>query len=383
MTDGQALYLTLIALTLLEALAWAPRGTLALAARSAARARWALPHRTLGNARGGAVLGVPLLPGAVTFLVPQWPVSLAAGGALGGVAECLEREERAPCTALLRSFEDMERVEARGREVRVDGELLAEAASPAHARRIAELVEALRRLPREARAGAVEAELAAQVDLGAARARVAAFYRETAALRAASVALAVFALAAAPALCLRYGLERIWPALLAALYVGSWAIAALFVRAHRRLLPRDRHERWASAVMIALLPVSAMRAADAIARAALHGLHPLAAAAALVPREELAPLLGHALRDARWPRRPPCPSDEPEAAAVEASYREALGRRLEALARDAGLDPDELTALPPPSGEIEGERCCPRCHARYAPEAPACGDCGGVPLAQA
>lgn len=381
MTDGQALYLTLVALYLLEGLAWAPRGSLALVARSSARAAPALPHRTLGNARGGAVLGWPFLPEATIFLVPQWPVSLSPDAALGWVAESLDLEERATHTGSLKPFDAISGVRAEGREVLVDGERIVEAASPTLARRVAGALQELRDLPREARAAAIETLIAAQLDVGAARARVAAYYKETAALRVASLALVVIAFAGAPAIALQGGIERTWPLVLGAIYLGAWVVSALWVRAHRRLAPEDRLERWGVALLIALVPVTAMRAADHLARRALHGLHPLAAAAALAPREHLEPLAAHLIRDARWPRLPACPGEDPEALAAEAHWRAALGRRIEALARELGLDPDALAAPPPPSGEREGERPCPRCHAWYGAEAAACEDCGGIPLA--
>ncbi|AKT40279.1 hypothetical protein [Chondromyces crocatus] len=381
MTDGQALYLTLVVLVLLEAVAWVPRGALALPAWSRGRARPALPHRTFGNARGGAVLGVPLLPEAVTFLVPQWPVALGRDGALGWVTECLEAEERAPHTGLFLRFDEMKRVTSVGNEVRVDGELLAQTASSTLAQQVAEAIEALRQLPTEARPAAIEQRLAAQCDLDAARARVAAFYQETRGLRTAGLALAVLALAVAPALFLSIGFARAWLPALAVLYVGSVANAALWVRIHRRLAPAARLERWTHAVGIALLPVSAMRAADVLARTALTGLHPLAAAGALVPRAQLEPLAAHLVRDARWPLRPTCPTTEPDAQATERAHREALTRHLEDLVRALGFDPEHLAAIPPPTGEVDDERCCPRCHASYGGGATTCDDCGGIPLA--
>ncbi|EYF07720.1 hypothetical protein [Chondromyces apiculatus] len=384
MTDGQALYLTLLVLIVLEAVAWVPRGAVALVARGArTRAHVALPHRTLGNARGGAVLGVPLLPSAATFLVPQWPVSLAPQGVLGAVAECLEPAERPPHTGLFRRFDAITRVTVLGNEVRLDGELLVQAATPALAAQVAAFLDQLRKLPEDARAAAIDAHLAAQLDLDAARARVTSFYRETAWLRGAGLALALVALVVAPALFVHFGPERAWLPVLLALYLGTFAITALWLRAYPRVAPESRLGRWSSAFMLALLPVSAMRAVDALARVALTGVHPLAAAAALVPRDDLTPFVAHLLRDARWPLRPACPGDDPEAQAVEAAYRQALGRHLDTLVRALGLDPDALAAVPPPSGEIDDERCCPRCHACYGAGAATCEDCGGIPLVRA
>lgn len=378
MTDEQALYVTLVVLYLVECAAWVQRGSAAFVGK-VGEARVVFPRRGLSNNRGGLVLG-PIVPlRGATFLVPQWPVSMAAKGVLGWVAESLELAERAFQSGVYRRFDDFKRARADGRDVSLDGEEIAQAPSLRMARRVAEGIEALRALDEGARPAAIEAMLSTQMDAAGARRQVEAFYRETRALRAASLVVVIIAFAVWPAVVIGVGLEGTWLLLLGVTYLATWVVAALFFRAHRRLFPEARAERWGQTALVALLPISAMRASDAIARTLLHGYHPLAAAIALAPPARVAELSGHLIRDARSPRRPVCVNEEAEAQAVEAWYREALRKAVERAARGAGVDVDKVTAAPAPE-DASIRSYCPRCLAQYGEDTKVCADCGDVPV---
>ena len=132
--------------------------------------------------------------------------------------------------------------------------------------------------------------------------------------------------------------------------------------------------------MLGLVPVSGMRAVDALAKRILHDFHPGAAVAAMAPRDRLKRFLSYLLRDARHPMLPASPSDDPEIQATEVFYRNAVAKRMAMMATSLSFNLDELTSLPLQTGDIEGEMCCPRCHARHAAQVRACEDCGGVEL---
>jgi hypothetical protein len=381
MTDEQGLYLALVVLYLIECATWVQRGAAAFIAKAPERAAIAFPRRGLSNNRGGAVIG-RLLPGAVaTFVVPQWPVSLAKEGVLGWVAESLELAERAFQTGLYRRFEDVDRVRADGRDVIVGRDTLITAASPKLAGRVAAEIARVRDLPKTKRPAAIEEMLAGLFDVAGVRSRTGEFWKETRALRVASMAVAAVAFIGAPAAVIALGIEGSWYIVLGALYLATWVVAVLFFRAHRRLSPASGVERIGQVILVALLPISAMRASDGIARTLLHGFHPLAVAAALAPRDALERLTGHLLRDATFPRRPACLIDDPEAEEVESWYRGALRRRIEELAKREGLDTAAMTAAPAPRTDDAGaRRYCPRCLEQYGEDTEACGDCGGVPV---
>lgn len=386
LTDGQALYLTLVALYVIECATWVPRGAAAFVADgsargSDARASLKFPLRFLSNNRGGVVFGRFFPRSVATFVVPQWPVSLAKEGVLAWVAESLEISERAHQTGSYRALSSIERVRADGRDVFVGADLFLTAVSPKLASRIAAAVDEIRALPAQKRQPAIDAHLASLFDVAAVRAKVADLFRATRWLGVASFTLAVIAFVFSPAAVIALGIEHVWPFVLGAVYLTTWLVASLFFRAHRRLSPDLRSDRIGHVILLALLPLSAMRASDAIARTALHGFHPLAVAAALAPRDVFERFAGFLLRDLHNPRRPVCLSDDPEAQEVEASYRGALRRCVEDLIKREGLDAAAMIA-PPTLGEDEASarRYCPRCRSLYGEDSEACEDCGGVPL---
>lgn len=380
MTDSETLYLVLVALYLLEGAAWVPRGSLALCARSAEWALPRLPHRTIGNARGGAVLGFPFLSGATVFIVPQWPVSLSPRGILFWVAESMELEERAEHPGQFFRFEEIKSVRADGRHLSINNESLGEMVSPGMAQQIVKIVETLKKLPEQERAPAIDDFLAQRFDVSTTKSRLLAFYEHTANLRTMSFVTWFVTLILVPALALRFGFERIWILAIAMTYMSMWITSACWVQVHRQYFPSERLARWGYAIMIGLVPVSAMRALDLLAKRILHDVHPGAAVAAMAPKDRAQRFLSYLLRDARFPRRPTSPHDEEDVRETETFYRNAVARHLATMLQALGYRPDELAAIPMATGDLEGEMVCPRCHARYTADMRACEDCGGIEL---
>ncbi|MEJ7728520.1 MAG: hypothetical protein WKG00_04835 [Polyangiaceae bacterium] len=379
MSGELTLYATLVAVYLLECLVWVPRGAVAFVAGAAGRARLVFPSRTFSTPRGGVIIG-RLLPGTLsTFVVPQWPLSMDARGVLGWVAECLAGDERALHTGAYWRWEDMPRIDADLRKVVVDGETLALLPSARFATDVAAILREVRALPEAERPVRLEAIRRRLFDVAAVQRRIAELETGTTSLRLASACVAAIVFCGLPLLTLRFGLERAWPLALAAVYLPSWVVTVLFVRAHHRISPHARLERWGNAALCALLPLSAVRATDALARTLLHGLHPLAVGVAVLDRPELERFVAALLRDAHHPRHPVCSADAEEAAQVEAAHRMAMRGLVEEAARSAGLDPAAVLRAPEPEEGTSG--FCPRCLAQYQAAGTRCEDCGGVPLA--
>lgn len=380
MTDSETLYLVLVALYLLEGAAWVPRGSIALCARGADWALPRLPHRTLGNARGGGVIGFPFLSGATVFIVPQWPVSLSPQGVLFWVAESMELEERAEHPGHFFTFDAIQKISADGRTISVNGESLGDVVSPGMAAQIVEIVQSLKQLPEKKRAKAIDEHLAKRFDVAVTKSRLQTFYEDSANLRTASFITWFIMLVIVPALSIRLGFERIWMLGLGMIYLSMWITTALWISLHRKYFPAERLARWGYGFMVALVPVSAMRAVDLLAKRLLHDVHPGTAVAAMVPPERAQRFLSYLLRDARFPMQPTSPSDEDDVRSTEAYHRNAVANHLAKMVQSLGHNPDELAAIPVATGDIEGEMVCPRCHARYASEMRKCEDCGGIAL---
>jgi hypothetical protein len=269
-------------------------------------------------------------------------------------------------------------VEVRGGEVRVGGEVFLENA-PGGSRRIARQLEDLAQRPREDRARAIRAGLAAALDSQAAAARIEEFRRRTRWLRIACNALFVHLFALAPALVIRYDAPLAVLVVFPVLVFLMIAICTLYVRAHRALLPDARAERIRNAAIMAFYPPLALRAADRIAAGALEGFHPLAAAVALCPREAWQGLARGVVLDLEHPILPACPAADPVLQAAEREWREGLLAEVETFLRRHQIDRAELVRPPAPL-EAKCRTYCPRCRDQYVLAHGVCGDCGGLPL---
>lgn len=224
-----------------------------------------------------------------------------------------------------------------------------------------------------------------RLDAEAVAARVEEYRSRSGALRVLCNLLFLSMFVLAPALVRWQGLGRWWMPLLAALVLLMAATLFAYRRAHGALYPGQSAERRKRIAALLFSPPAVARAHDALARDLLAPFHPLAAAAALSPREEFLDLARRALVDAR--------AAAPGAAAGDASAAAGRGGaragkpaapgpsvgEIEALVRRAGARPEELLA-PPARPEAHARSYCPRCHCQYTFAAGACADCGGLGL---
>jgi hypothetical protein len=198
-------------------------------------------------------------------------------------------------------------------------------------------------------------------------------------VRIAAAALFATVFLAGPLAIARFGwfppLLYLLPVVAALMATTAW----LAYRAHRSTCPGADEERLRFAIVVALSPVSGIRAPDLVRRAALEAFHPVAVAAALLDRTGLDAFAGAAWRDLRHPRLPECPVSEPAAAATERWFRDAMCVRIERLCRRAGLDP-AAWERPPGKTDPSHARYCPRCRSQFTAAAGECRDCGGRAL---
>src|SRR5205085_5000764 len=102
------------------------------------------------------------------------------------------------------------------------------AASPKLAGRVADEIARVRDLPKTKRPAAIEEMLAGLFDVAGVRSRTGEFWKETRALRVASMAVAAVAFVGAPAAVIALGIEGSWYMVLGALYLATWVVAVLF-----------------------------------------------------------------------------------------------------------------------------------------------------------
>jgi len=204
------------------------------------------------------------------------------------------------------------------------------------------------------------------------RRRVRLWRRAIVPLRFLSSILFVFVFVFCPVAIWLRGLSPMWPVLLVELVVIVAVTALEFRYLHHRLLPTRIEERRSKLVVMALSPLAAMRATDALTQRLLDDLHPVPVALALCDRDTAAVIVRRWLADSgiaeevRWGER-----------SVEGLSRDAQTADL--LLRQGGLSLGAVLAPPPP--ENDGCRSyCPRCGAQYTLIRGTCGTCGGVAL---
>jgi hypothetical protein len=365
-SDGQVLLLVVALLYLSECVAWLPRGAVVI------RRPWHLAAArpgSPGNDGGWLAWLSPLDGNGGHAVLEPWPFSLTPDGVSSVVPTAPNPGGRVPGTGLARSWDEVREISSDGSRVRVDGQVLARCAGPAAALAYAKLLAAVWKAVPAGREGVIRERLADALSAEMAQARFASFAAATAGLRTWCLAVLGWMFVVLPLGYLLYGDS--WQVLvlaggLFALTAGA-AVAAFLC--HRRLIPELAGSRWQHLAVSLLLPTHAARGADALARDALGGFHPLAAAAGDPGfRRALARDAWHPLRVVR---------DETAERFLTQFLRPAIAAEL---AR-RGEDVQAFLGPPDASDDPDAERFCPRCHALYRAAAATCADCPGVGLA--
>jgi hypothetical protein len=379
MSDLQALLLVLAVVYCWECLAWLRRGTVAFLAGWGNRWRLVHPAALVGNQSGGLVLAWPLPPLGTFHTASQWPLSISADGVYSYVAQCVNPGWRPAQPGKYFQFEAIQKIEAPGKEVRVNGELFLRTDSPFVARRVAALLRQAAKLSANERARAIQKLLRESLDVPAVRERLKDFNRRASTLRNIANFLFAYLFLIAPACVWYFGFRRSWLELLVGLLLLTTTAAVLFHRAHKALYPEADEERFTHSILILLSPATAVRARDALSRPLLEAFHPLAVARALLPAERFNEFARKILLEIRHPCLPVCPATEPGPRLTEDRSRAALREVVEQFLQSNGINPADLLKPPRPADE-SCRSFCPRCQAQFVAAEGVCADCGGLPL---
>lgn len=377
MTDSQQLGLALVLVYASECLVWARRGGVVFRRWIGSTGTLRTGGELFRNERGGLFWAPPLPPFGETALVRGLPWSVGPEGILTGQGASWDPSGRPATPMMFRKWDSLGALRSTGRTVWSGEERLGEAGSEPEAARLAGGIEALRGLDPGERARRLPGWIAAPLDPATAARRLAEGRRATRGVRRAGSLLFLFLFGAVPAVVWAWGW---WPAwwMLAPLLVGQVAwISGQARRVHAGLYPAAAEERFRLTLTLALSPLAAIRAGDALFRPLLEEFHPVVIGALWLERGALEEMARRTWRDLRWPRLPACPV--PGGAATEAFHREAVREALEAWARGAGLDPSAWQRPRPPS-DPSHTRHCPRCETQYTSRASCCAECGGREL---
>lgn len=374
------LFALLAGLYLLESLLATRRFGLAFVRRWPGLYRAARPFTPGPDDRLGLILADVLPPLNPAFASQLFPITLSPDGLDADSPFSFPPGRHLwPSGSFLR-FEQIERVVADGPKLRINGEVFAYVAGPSRARELAHKIEAWRKAERPQREREITEFLRSFHDDRAAAQRLETLRRETVTLRGVCIFLLFGLFVFSPVLIWQWGMELIWPVLLAVL-VPTWiAAVALFWRAERRLQTTPLGTRIERTLTMIALPVAAARASDFAARHALTTFHPLAIARHLLPPERFHDLAGQIWRDAASLRlrAERMQGDATRQAAAE-WFCSRVRIELEALLVRCTVWPADLEQPP----QREDGSClayCPRCREQSRIAEGECPFCSGVAL---
>ncbi len=375
MSEGETLYLFLLVFYLLECGYFAPRGAQAFHSAFGGKCRPATSLPIFEGRPGVARFANPLPPLGRVFVTSSSPLSFSPEGLIAFVPWWPGNPPRREQTGKILAWEEIQEVATIDREVRIDGRSFLVADSREQAARVAADIAGLMETAPVKREGAIEKVLRSRTDSAAARERVAAWEQAGADHRFLANVLLLLLFLGIPLTARHYGVEVMLLPGLAALLVLTGLTLFTFRQAHRRLYPEERGIRVKNLLLRAFAPPALIRAPDVLSQPLLAGFHPLAAAAALLPRDDFREYAAGVLRDVVHPLPPAAPEDGAE---IVSWYRRLLDRELRRLIRGEGIDPEDLLRLPVPT-DAGVRSCCPRCLAEFTIEEGECSDCA-LPL---
>jgi hypothetical protein len=298
---------------------------------------------------------------------------------LAYVATNVNRDWRPAQSGRFLPFDALRDIQAKGKKVAVQGEILWRAPSMSLARHVAEALARLTALQFSQREKAIHEFIRAGLDTHAVEQRWKEFQQHSRKVRLLGNVLFAHLFVLAPSLIWNLGLKLSWLGLLLGLVLLTVTTAVLFHRAHKKFYPSAEDERFTHTLTVALSPANAVRACDTLSRPLFETFHPLAVAKVFLPENRFRQFAREVLLDIRHPALPVCPSDESGPRATELFARAALRDAAEQLLKRSGIEPGELCRPPTPADD-SCQAYCPRCGAQFTTADADCVDCGGLKL---
>ena len=339
--------------------------------------RWTIvkASRLLENAAGGLALLFPFPPLGAQPRAHYPRIAFSPEGVAPYLPESGEPPAAPASGACPIAYGEIERVEARGEEVLINGRPFVRAPSKAAAGWLAELVAKLKSCRIRDREGLIADHLRRSFDRARIEAAVADLRERTETLLLCANFLWLGLIVGMP-VCLRiYGFSRAVVPVLALVVTLHLAITGMAFWAHKGLFGR-----WDYSMLYTLLPspFHSLRATDLLAKKLLAGYHPFAVAASLLPPERFTAYARQRLARIRHPL--PEASRPARSREIDEWYKGRIIRAMEDAVKDREIDLEEL-GLPEAASRGEAYLSfCPRCHGLYEIAGGVCADCPEMPL---
>src|SRR6267142_2978111 len=379
MTELQLLFLIFTLIYLWECVCWINRGSVGFLTWFGRRWRVAHPASLIGNQSGGFVWTHPLPPLGPILVGNQYPLSISPDAVLAYVAPSANPGSRPTQSAKLFKFDDVRKIEALGKKVCINGEVLLKVGTMTFAGHIAQQLDELTKIAPARREAALKETARDQFDTKAITERWETFHQRIANVRILTNWLVAYLFIFTPILIWRLGFHMVWPSLLAGLLCFTIATAIFFRRIHKSFYPTAEDDRFTHFLTILLSPATTIRAHDALSRPLLERFHPLAIAKVFCAEDQFRNFASTILRDIRQPALPLCPRSESLAQEAEIFSRTLLEKAVEEFLKKNNISIKKLLQPPKPADPT----ClsyCPRCLVQFTTLDGKCDDCGGLPL---
>lgn len=376
MTERQQLLALAGLLYVAECIRWVRRGAVVLAAAPERRAWRRSP--LMGNEHGDAFIGWPLPPFGEFLVVRGRPFSAGEGGVVTATATSIHAAGRPVQPARLWSWQHAATATSAGDKVMVGRDVAWTADSPFEASQLAAWLARMGGLGAEEREAALAREAADAFDGAGIRTRLVEWRATLRPLRRVQAGLFAWLFGILPAAVWWWGWFPTLAWAVPPVFGASVWLSGRFRRVMAGWQPEERDERSRVGLMLALSPLTALRASELAGRTRFAWFHPAAVGAAYLPKTDAEALAAALWRDLAHPRQPLPATDREMATVVEAEQLRMLAAMGEWAQRE-GWDPTTWDQ-PPVAAEALHERYCPRCHAQFTARAESCGECGGLGL---
>lgn len=297
MNEVLSLFLVLFLVYLMQCIAAAPLGSVVFFLDS--RMRGCLPQHfwQAGYSQNRFFLLNPFFPSSSALYVCGFPFSFLNGplGEVCGLTPVATHSFHSDLT-----FDTPHRFTSRSRQLLSDGFPVATLHSEGRAARLAAFLEHLQSAPPAKRYTVISRELQRMFALDPLKQRLDLLAHCTVYLDSLCLSLFLFLFLLAPTAIYRFGLNRIWPILLATLFLFCSLTLVAFRYARRRLYPKSQNADLQSLFAMALSPFAAIRAIDHLAGDLLEDFHPVAVAFVLLPEKGFLKFAERELRKAKF-----------------------------------------------------------------------------------
>lgn len=326
-----------------------------------------------GNDRLGFSVGNPLVLAGCLVIPKGFPICLSPTGITNFAPDEIDGTG---ASGRYFPFDAITDVQSRFDELLVNGEVFTLVRSADWAHRIRRDISMLAGLPMEEREAQIRLWVSERLNERCVAEDWSRFRNASRSVRALATALLLLCYCVSPFAVFGFGPSPTWKYLLSAVLLLGASTAIAHYRAHQKLYPLDRYERWVQALSIVLYPPAGMRCADKLSVNVLAAYSPAVVLPFLCGRQAAMSDIRKYRVDIERAAQRPASTLSADADACATWFSKVVGDTTRLAWKRMDVD-----VFGPPTQEDEfAHSYCPRCHAQFREGTSRCSDCDEHPL---